>query len=246
MKNKVHFFHKGLACRLLKASSPAHEQVVIICHGFGSSQNSSKIKAFTSALSEYQYDVLTFDFFGHGESQGAFEDLTISKCTANLASIIAWAHGQGYKHISLIGYSFGGLIGTLTAAGQNSLEALILVNPLSDYAEKEKLLGREHDIAQWKKNGTRLFSFENKDVRLNYNFYIESEHHSACSVASLLDLPMLIIHASDDEMVPIAQSKKLAKLSGAELKTIAGGDHRLTKPGNIQEVTDTMIHFLAP
>ena len=56
----------------------AGRPAVVLCHGMESTKDGTKHRALAARLSARGYVCLRFDFSYVGESEGAFEDLTIS------------------------------------------------------------------------------------------------------------------------------------------------------------------------
>lgn len=79
--------------------------LVVYAHGFLSNKNHRVIPRFIEMLSS-RFDVIAFDFRGHGESGG-----TCSFGAAELLdldSVIKYARGWGYRKIIALGSSMGG------------------------------------------------------------------------------------------------------------------------------------------
>ena len=87
--------------------------IVIICHGYRSGKASTKGKLFTDLFAE-DFVILRFDFNGHGESEGKFEDLTISKCVEDLRAAISYAETLSYVDKNNIAVQ-GSRMGAMTA-----------------------------------------------------------------------------------------------------------------------------------
>jgi len=63
--------------------------VVVLCHGFLSNKNSTTNKTLTRMLNERRLATCRFDFFGQGESEGAFEDITTSLAVGQAKAAVA-------------------------------------------------------------------------------------------------------------------------------------------------------------
>lgn len=78
------------------------------------------------------YSCLRFDYYGSGDSEGEFEDLTITTMVNNtLASIDQFDEGK-YPSICLIGFRLGGVIAALAADNNDRIKNIILINPIVD------------------------------------------------------------------------------------------------------------------
>src|SRR5262249_10318128 len=109
--------------------------VVVLCHGFLSSKNSTTNKTLTRMLNERGLATCRFDFFGQGESEGLLEDITISLAVGQAKAAVALVRSRGFKKIGLVGSSFGGLVSILTAAPPPAIDCVALQCPVGGFAE---------------------------------------------------------------------------------------------------------------
>ncbi len=142
--------------------SEAGDNVIILCHGFNSKKEALKIVELEKKLNEKNISTLRCDFFGHGESDGKFEDLTISKAVDDTLKAIEFLKEKGYKKIGLMGDSFGGISSINAAAKTNDLYVLCLSAPVSNYVDKILAQPEWYDHNTWKKQG--LYLLQNQEV----------------------------------------------------------------------------------
>lgn len=64
---------------ILSDPNKTKEVVMILCHGFSSSKGSNTHLTLERLFNEKNIATFRFDFFGHGESRGNFEDITVSE-----------------------------------------------------------------------------------------------------------------------------------------------------------------------
>lgn len=177
--------------------------IIILAHGWTSSKDGKSCILLEKTFNKIGIDTLRFDFYGHGESEGRLEDMTISIGVKNVIDAVKYAKKSGYKNIGLFGSSFGGLCSTLAAA-KIKLFVLLLKSPVSDY----------RDI-KWEKRGE--------------GFMREHKKYNAYKLAKKINCPVLIIHGIIDKDVPISQSEKLRKsLKNCKLIEVAGLTHDYT------------------
>lgn len=79
--------------------------LIIYAHGFLSNKNHRRIPIFVELLSR-RFDVITFDFRGHGESTGACT--FTQREVLDLAAVVHYARSCGYQRIVTLGSSMGG------------------------------------------------------------------------------------------------------------------------------------------
>src|SRR5438094_1947784 len=94
------------------------DRLAVLCHGFLSNKNSATNRALTAILLPQGIATLRFDFFGHGDSEGPFEKLTVGIAVQQTLAALGLAGSRGYRKIGLVGSSFGGLVALLAAAEQ--------------------------------------------------------------------------------------------------------------------------------
>src|SRR5262245_29522110 len=110
-------FHDKLGHRTaaILSSPPRSAAMVILCHGFLSSKNSTTNKTLTRLLNERDISTFRFDFFGQGESDGIFEDITVSVALEQATAALDFLISRGHHQLGLVGSSFGGLVSILAA-----------------------------------------------------------------------------------------------------------------------------------
>jgi dipeptidyl aminopeptidase/acylaminoacyl peptidase len=209
MKEKiVRFGENGLAGVF---HSPVEEAVtcVITCHGVYSSKDSEKYVGIARRFCREHLAVLRFDFRGCGESVGRLEETSLTGRMEDLEDALDFVQGQDYESVGVMGSSLGGTVAILTAVKNKRVEALVTwATPchLDELFRGEKIEGLEklrQDVSKY-------------DV-----------------VKAVKDLycPVLIVHGSRDEQVPLSHAEVLYKNAKEpkDFQIIEGGDHRLTK-----------------
>ncbi|HBX24234.1 MAG TPA: alpha/beta hydrolase [Desulfotomaculum sp.] len=101
---------RGLTLAGLLYSPVGHSgPVVIVCHGFtGSKEGEGSAITMGEELGDRGYNTLLFDFSGNGDSEGLFENITLSGQVDDLRSAVDWCVGTGMGPVFTMGRSFGG------------------------------------------------------------------------------------------------------------------------------------------
>ena len=102
---------------ILATPAGGTDRLAVLCHGFLSTKNSATNKALTGLLIPQGIATLRFDFYGHGDSEGPFDQLRLGTAVQQTLAALALAGSRGFRKIGLVGSSFGGLVAIL-AAGQ--------------------------------------------------------------------------------------------------------------------------------
>jgi alpha/beta superfamily hydrolase len=96
---KIYFKNKkgNKLCGVLVSPDNKNHPIVILCHGFHSTKDNNTNTRLKELLKDKSIATFRFDFFGHGESEGKFEDITVSQAVEDLLSAIDLLKKKGYK-----------------------------------------------------------------------------------------------------------------------------------------------------
>ncbi len=221
------------------------DKVVVLCHGFKTKKEGRSCTRLAELLPQSGISTFRFDFFGHGESEGEFADITISEGVSDILCALQLVQKQGFKKIGLFGNSFGGIC-ALGAALEFPLASLALLCPVSDYkAHAERKFGKER-IEKWKQEGIILYDIkEGKEFWLRYPFFEDTKKWIMYPKVNAITCPVIIVHGDADTTVPLEQSQMLVKkLPKAQLEVVPGADHRFTNPAHMENAMKLCAAFL--
>src|SRR5665213_2122379 len=89
--------------------------VIIYCHGWGASKKLDKAPlALSNAITDLNMAMVSFDFFGAGETGGDFNQMSYGRWESNLADVFEWVSGQDWADSEKTG-CFGISSGTTAA-----------------------------------------------------------------------------------------------------------------------------------
>lgn len=247
MRQKVWFQNsKGDSLCGILSDSGTNTQIVILCHGFSSTKDNSTNLRLEEILRKNKISSFRFDFYGHGESDGKFENITISEAVDDVLKSISYLKKRKYKKIALMGGSFGGIASIMAASKTKGLAFLVLKCPVSNYKEKRLLEMSKFELETWKKKGWTYYeSGRHGKLRLNYTFFQDFDKNNGYLAAKKIKAPTLIVHGDKDESVPIEQSKKTSRLiKNCKLEIIKGADHRFTNPEHFEKMIGLISGFI--
>lgn len=249
MEEKVFFTSSQGAsiCGILSNPTSSEEKpVIVLCHGFGTGKNGRTYVRLQEALNDHEISTFRFDFFGHGESEGDLEDISISEAVDDILNSISFLKERGHSRIGLFGSSFGGISSIITASVSDDLFVLALKSPVSNYEELESERVGEEGIKRWRDKGYfRVEIFDGRELMLKYSFFEDFKNNDGFKAANKIKIPTLIVHGDKDESVPIEQSKKTASLiEKCRLEIIEGADHRYSKPEHFERMLDLISEFI--
>ncbi len=231
---------------ILYSSDPKEKSpIVIFCHGYRSTKESSKIEPLAKNLVSNKISLFAFDFSGSGESEGKFEDITITQYIDDLKCVIDYLSKFTNK-IAVIGSSLGGIVTLQEAAKDKRVKIIILLSPVSSFPYKGTDEFSSVNLKKWKEEGY-TFTQSNKfgKLKINYSFYEDGIKYRDYSVYESIKIPTLIIHGDEDPTVSIKDSKKLVEyLKNSELIIIKGADHSYTKEKDFNKMIKDITNFV--
>ena len=209
---------------------------VVWLGGFRSDMAGTKAQALADwALAEGR-GYVRFDYLGHGESSGAFENGTISRWRADaLAVIDELTTGP----LVLVGSSMGGWLACLVAAVRpERLAGMVLIAPAPDFTEK--LMAPEMDAAakvEMAETGVWLRpSAYGEPYPITRALLEDGARWSILPGPVPVEAPVRILQGGADPDVPWRHALELAQALKAEdvvFTLVRDGDHRLSRPQDI-------------
>jgi uncharacterized protein len=197
--------HDGLRLECAFHESPAPRDprhLILIGHGLTANMDRPFLKALAEALAAAGFHALRWSWSGNGGSEGDFRDSCISREVEELRAIITQAEAAGYI-VSYAGHSMGGAVGVMTAAQDPRLRSLICLAPMVETARfLEAEFGTVTPDAgcMWDEPACPLSSTFASDLRTI---------GSILPAAEKINLPLLIVHGEEDDLVPIEDAGTL-------------------------------------
>ena len=207
---------------------PAEENspLIIVLHGFTSAKNRPHTLAACEAMRGAGFATLRFDLYGHGESGGEFRKHTLYKWISNTLAVIRYARSLDFvTEIWLSGHSQGGLVASLVAGMElDHIKGLILRAPaftIPAGAREGNLLGYHFDPLRIPDEikTIKALTLDGEYVRVAQTLYVEE-------AIDRFRGPVLILHGSGDDTVPVQDSIKNAKrYQNCRLEILNGETH---------------------
>lgn len=214
-------------CGILDEPNGKKEKVVIIIHGYSTTKNGASARLMSEELTKRGVDSLRIDLNGCGESEGVFKYQTISSTVDDTEAAIMYVKNIGYQQIELFGSSAGGLTAMATAVRHPEIVRMGLKCPVSDYVSQKIRRMGEEKISEWKKTGVTIYTDGHGEKKeIDYTVFDDYKNYVMFEKVSAIKSPTLIIHGDADEVVDIADSKRITNnLPNAELLIIPGANH---------------------
>ncbi len=222
-----------LAWRRVAGAGPT----VVWLGGFKSDMAGTKAQALADWARQAGRGYVRFDYFGHGESSGAFVAGTITRWREDaLAVIDELTRGQ----LVLVGSSMGGWIACLAAlARPERIRALVLVAPAADFTETLMAPeippeGRAALAANWVWLRPSEYG---EPYPISRALLEDGARWSILGGEPIpLEIPVRILQGGEDPDVPWRHALELAQtLKGDDVvfSLIKDGDHRLSRPHDL-------------
>lgn len=243
-------FHDSVGHRtsgILACPDKPTDRLVVLCHGFLSNKNSTTNKTLTRLLLEHGIATFRFDFFGQGESEGPFEQITLTTAIDQARSALDLMGTKGYRRLGLTGSSFGGLVSILVAARRPDLLALALKCPVADFPETLRLEFGGERMAHWRQfNEIPNVIGGSRPIPLQYHLYEDCLTYDAYKEAESIRAPTLIVQGDCDELVPFHQSRRLIDAIRVDkrLEVLTGADHGFTKSEDFRRMVTLIVDWL--
>jgi pimeloyl-ACP methyl ester carboxylesterase len=219
--------------------------LVFISHGLGGFKEQDHIQAFADAFKENEFTVIRFDAANSiGESEGKYENATLSSYYEDLEDIIKWAKEQSWyrEPFWLAGHSLGAISVALYAEKHpEEVRGLAPISTVVSGALSIKNKESRNTLEEWKKTGWQTRESKSKPGIINRLPWSHMEDRLAFDLLPNVDkltMPVLMIVGSEDESTPLEHQKILyEKLPGKkELHIIQGAQHTFRKPEHLEEV----------
>jgi dipeptidyl aminopeptidase/acylaminoacyl peptidase len=182
-----------------------------------------------------------FDFYGSGESDGDFSEMTPETELKDARAVLDYLRGLDFidsGRIGICGLSMGGYIGGITAGDNKDLvKALCLWAPAG--IMKELFLA---SVAEGIKVGENLFDIGGNLV--SYDAYECAKSIDPYKRTGAFDKESCIIHGTGDQTIPFEVGLKYRDiLSRAEFHTVEGADHTFNRHDWEKQVLETTLGF---
>ena len=167
-------------------------------------------------------NIFGFDYGGFGHSQGKASVRGTSADARTALSHMQSRYGAGPEHTLYLGVSLGAAVAIRLAAETSSPRGAVLIAPFASLVDMARLV---HPVLSM---GGRL-------VGSRFN---------SMSLVSRIGCPLLILHGSDDTLVPLSQGRKLfdAAAEPKEFAEIPGVGH--LDIGDTPEFWDALCGWL--
>ncbi|MBG7611982.1 alpha/beta hydrolase [Polaribacter sp. BAL334] len=219
--------------------------IVIFCHGYKGFKDWGAWNLMAETFANSDFFFLKFNFSHNGGTVQnpidfpdleAFGNNNYTKELDDLEKVIDWiSTNQDFKYeaktdeISLIGHSRAGGIVLLKSNEDTRIQKVITLAGVSDFSKRTATIG---DLEEWKKEGVKYVLNERTKQKMPhfYQFYEDfirnKERLNIQKATESIQIPHLIIHGDQDNVVSIEEAKNLYKWNpNATFTVIKNADH---------------------
>lgn len=204
--------------------------LAILMHGFTANRNTPLLKQIVSDLKAAGIASLRFDFNGHGESEGKFENMTVVNQVADANAVLETIlKNPQVRNIYLLGHSQGGVVASLLAGlYPDIIKKLVLMAPAAAL-HNDALVGDTQGVTYDPKHIPTYIDYHGK--RLGGFYLRTAQALHIYEQAQRYAGPVMVIAGTDDQVVDPMYAKKYNTLyANSRLELIKGGDHSFNPP----------------
>lgn len=232
---------RGIAVRKLGGNAPG----LFWLGGFKSDMSGTKANALADYAARTGRAYVRFDYSGHGESDGKFEDGTISSW---LEDAVAVFESQADGPQILVGSSMGGWMALLLAralAKKNQtakLAGMVLIAPAPDFTEDLMWAQFSPEIRrdiEEKGSWQRPSAYGEDPYPITRALIEDGRKNLLLNKPIELGCPVRILQGAQDVDVPYAHALKLVSCLAQDdvvLTLVKDGDHRLSRPEDLERL----------
>jgi pimeloyl-ACP methyl ester carboxylesterase len=194
----------------------------MVLHGSGSVKDNYISMEMSRVLAAQGYDLLLFEFRGHGDSDG--DTFSLGKWeTRDIAGALAFLDARGVGEVGVLAYSMGAASALLAAPDHPQMRAIVADSSFADLStvilsEAERL----SPVMKLLYPGVALMS------SVMYGIDLE-ETRPREAVARLGERPLMLIHSTRDGLIPVGEVYKLQEAArgnrNLEVWVAEGGAH---------------------
>ena len=224
--------------------SPGSAPGIVFLGGFMSDMTGSKALALEAYARQRGRAFLRFDYLGHGEATGLFQDGTIGRWAEDA---IAALDGLTEGPQVLVGSSMGGWIMLLAAlARPDRVAGLVGIAAAPDFTQDlmwDRYPEPVREILRHDGVYKAASDYGDEPTTITMKLIEDGRRHLLLRGPIALDCPVRLIHGLADPDVPWQVSVKLAERlesEDVEVTLVKGGGHRLSEPEDLERLELTL------
>lgn len=205
---------------------------VVCCHGHRG--NRADMLGIGPGLFKQGFSVLLFDLRGNGDSDDGPQSLAHHE-RADLRAAVDWASARRPDtRIAVVAFSMGASMALLEAADDQRIEAVVADSAFATITDLAAGV-----LARYRLPSVPMVNLVDAWTRRRYGYGF-GQVRPLDAIARIAPRPVLLLHGTNDAVIPYEHATWLAEAGGAELVTFEGADHCggyfMDRPGYIDRV----------
>lgn len=218
--------------------------MVVLMHGFMGNKESVIERGLADRLENIGVASIRFDFNGHGESEGLFQDMTVPNEIEDALKVYEYARSLHYvSDIALSGHSQGGVVAAMSAGelGADKVKCVVLLAPaavLREDAIRGNTMGARYNPLDPPET-VDMFT----GLKLGREYIRTAFSLPIYETADKYTGPACIVHGTGDTIVPYTYGERFHDIwPSGELHIIDAADHGFSK--HLEETFEIVLSFL--
>jgi pimeloyl-ACP methyl ester carboxylesterase len=232
-----------IAYRLREGKGPG----IIWLGGFRSNMLGTKAEFLDQWAARQGRPFLRFDYSGHGESDGAFEDGSIGEWAADaLAAFDTLTQGPQI----LAGSSMGAWIATLLARERaDRIAGIVFIAPAPDFTERlmwPSFTEEQRETIMRTGRFDQPSDYSDEPEVITRKLIEDGRNQLVMTGPVPITCPVRILQGMKDDAVPYAHALAFAALiasNDVEILLTKNGDHRLSEPADLERLAGVLEGF---
>lgn len=231
-----------IAARKLDGKTPT----IIFMPGFFSNMEGTKATYLEKLCREHGLAYVRFDYRGHGQSDGKFEDGTFTDWLNDTLLVL---DELADAPVIAVGSSMGGWIALLAAMKRpGKIRGLVGIASSPDFTEDiwhRRMNDEQRELMNRQGFITQPSEYREEPVIITKELLESGKDHLLLHKNFIdLDIPVTLIHGKKDADVPWQKSKQLHRLIGedhCELILVPDGEHRLSREQDLELIGEIVV-----
>ena len=236
----------SIQCKMYFNDIKTIKRVVLYGHGFGGHKDNKSAEKFADHILKKYKDIATITFNAPCHGDDVRKKLILSECLTYIKLVTEYIEDR-FSPQAIYGYatSFGGyLFLKYLSESPNPFKKIVLRCPaVNMYGILTDRLIAPDDLHQLSCGKPVLIGFDRK-IKITQSFLDDLKENDISTVDySGLSDSILIMHGTDDNIVPFDDVKKFAENNGIAFVPVEGADHRFKDPLKMDMAIKIIVDF---
>jgi len=228
-----------------KINQTKSETTIFFFGGYASTMTGTKATSLNQWAQKQKINFVRFDYSGHGESGGNFQDGTITKWLNEAEEVF---HKLKTKKNIIIGSSMGSWISLLLTKKNSDINGFVGIASAPDFTISQWLKLDANQQNEFIEKGSILFPDDDYgEYEVSYKFVNDGFNNVLLDKKIDISCPIRLLHGRLDKVVPFTVSEKIIEKVLSEdkdLKIIEDGDHSLSRESDLNILFEQIKYFI--